>query len=58
MAAIPMSLSNTVKVPAALAPVDMSFVLDSGGETQCPKGVIMSESWNDHVVEPAENLVF
>ena len=52
------SLSNNVKVPAAIAPVEMSFLLDSGAGRNLMSKKDMPEFWNDRVVEPAESLVF
>ena len=54
----PVSLSNNVKVPAAIAPVEMSFLLDSGAGRNLMSKKDMPEFWNDRVVEPAESLVF
>ena len=54
----PVSLSNTNHVPAASAPVEMSFLLDSGAGRNLMSKKDMPEGWNDRVIEPAENLVF
>ena len=53
----PVSLSNTVKAPAAIAPVEMSFLLDSGAGMNLKSKKDMPEFWNDRVVEAAEDLV-
>ena len=55
----PVSLSNTVKVPAAIAPLEMSsFLIQEPGETYIMSRQDMPEGWNESVIEPAENLVF
>ena len=54
----PVSLSNTNHIPAAIAPVEMSFLLDSGAGRNLMSKRDMPEGWNDRVIEPAENLVF
>ena len=54
----PVSLSNTNHIPAAIAPVEMSFLLDSGAGRNLMSKRDMPEGWNDRVVEPTENLVF
>jgi len=52
------SLSNAVQVPAAIAPVEMSFLLDSGAGTNLMSRKEMPDGWNERVIEPAKNLVF
>ena len=54
----PVSLSNTVLVPAAIAPVEMSFLLDSGAGRNLKSRKDLPDGWNNRVFEPAENLVF
>ena len=55
----PVSLSNTVKVPAAIAPLEMSsFLIQEQGEIYIMPRKDMPEGWNERVIEPAENLVF
>ena len=52
------SLSNTVGAPAAIAPLKWVFFLiqEQGGNLMSKRD--MPETWNDRVVEPAEDLVF
>ena len=53
----PVSLSHTNHVPAAIALVEMSFLLGSGAGRNLMSKRDMPEGWNERVIEPAENLV-